>query len=314
MATQVEPGADARWQSGWRRDGYLILRNALPAADVDRLRGIAERARDEWQAHSTADSEPGGHAYGPNAWSLLHLNHPRYHAGQHDDLLFVLATIAHPVARLVMRAVFGEEALFMQMNLYVDPAGEGWPGVWHRDCQFFSGGSEDKMRELLFAEADPPRELHMHIPLLPTQATEVVPGSHNRDDTPDERAVRVNDSSSDLMPNALALQLQPGDLAFFHVNSIHRGRYFHGISRRTIAITYSRRSRPRLPTREWMISGKGYVAPYQPWFLQPGYLDGLDAEARAFLQSFLDVYRPYLTPELLVPELGEKRIAYYRTP
>lgn len=201
----------------------------------------------------------------------------------------------------------------MQMNYYVDPVGAGWPGVWHRDCQFFSNGDEARMRELIAAEADPPRDVHMHIPLLPTHATEVVPGSHARYDTTEEFDVRINDNASDRMPHRLPLELQPGDLAFFHVNSIHRGMYLQGVPRRTIAITYSSVTHPRPPTREWLISSRGYAASYQPWFLREGYLNGVQPETQRFFQRFVGAYGPNLTLDLLPPELGAQRIGYYTT-
>jgi Phytanoyl-CoA dioxygenase (PhyH) len=301
----------ASWRADWQRDGFLVLRNVVPPADIALLRAICDRVREQWRADSTPDSEPGGFAFGPKAWVLIHLNHPRYHRGRRDELLTLLNAIAHPLGLAVLKSIYGADPLFMQMNYYMDPAGEGWPGVWHRDCQFFAGGDEKRVLELLLNEADPPRDVHMHIPLIQTQATEVVPGSHKRDDTPEERHVRLHDSSSANMPNALALALNPGDLAFFHVNTVHRGMYTHGVPRRTIAITYSNSAHPRPPTREWMISSRGYAASYQPWFLRPGYLDGLGAEARAFFQRYLDAYGARLTPDLLVPELGEARISYY---
>jgi len=79
----------------------------------------------------------------------------------------------------------------MQINYYIDPPGETRIGGWHRDCQFFPGMDEEAQKRAVAEEADPPRELHMHIPLVPTHATEVVPGSHNRWDTPEEFQIRT---------------------------------------------------------------------------------------------------------------------------
>lgn len=185
----------------------------------------------------------------------------------------------------------------MQINYYIDPPGETRIGGWHRDCQFYPGADEEAQKRALAEEADPPRELHMHIPLVPTQATEVVPGSHNRWDTPEEFAIRTKDATSDKMPGREIIQLQPGDLAFFHVNSLHRGMYLLGVKRRTIAVTFGRASSPRKATPEWMKAWRGYVATYQPWFLKPGYLDGCAPSTRAFFQRFIDVYRDSWTRE-----------------
>jgi len=107
------------------------------------------------------------------------------------------------------------------------------------------------------------------------------------------------------------LQLEPGDLAFFHVNALHRGRYPVGVPRRTIAITYGSRLQPRLATKDYMRLFNGYCATYQPWFLGPHYLDGVTPSARRFFEGFIETYRGSWIPENLIPEIGEGRIAYY---
>lgn len=202
----------------------------------------------------------------------------------------------------------------MQINYYIDPPGETRIGGWHRDCQFFPGVDEEAQKRAIAEEADPPRELHMHIPLVPTQATEVVPGSHNRWDTPEEHQIRTKDATSDKMPGRLVIQLQPGDLAFFHVNALHRGMYHKGVRRRTIAVTFGRASHPRKATPEMMKQWRGYVATYQPWFLKQGYLDGCAPSTRAFFQRFVDVYRDSWKPEYLkelTPQLQEYFTKFY---
>jgi len=310
---QMERLGETDWGASWRRDGFLVLRNVVPADEVARLRAICDGVYEDWRRVSRPESEPGAFAYGPKAWVLLHLNHPKYHDGAagRANRAALLDAAASETAQAALRAIYGHEPLFMQMNYYVDPAGEGWSGVWHRDCQFFAGGDEERVRAAVAAEAHPPRDVHMHIPLAPTQATEVVPGSHDRYDTPEEFDVRRNDATSDRMPGRLPLQLNPGDLAFFHVNSIHRGMYLHGVLRRTIAVTYSSVEFQRPPTREWLISARGYAASYQPWFLDEGYLDGVQPGTRAFFQRYVDAYGPALTREFLPAELGAERIGYY---
>jgi hypothetical protein len=309
----IDADEQRRWAAEWRRDGFLVLRDVVPPEQVARLRAICDEVYAQWKEVSRPESEPGAFAYGPRAWVLLHLNHPRYHrgAGGRGDLTALLDAAASATARAALQAIYGHAPLFMQMNYYVDPAGAGWPGVWHRDCQFFAGGDEERVKAAVAAEAHPPRDVHMHIPLAPTQATEVVPGSHDRYDTPEELDVRMNDSTADRMPGRLPLQLNPGDLAFFHVNSIHRGMYLHGVLRRTIAVTYSSVDFQRPPTRDWLISARGYAASYQPWFLDAGYLDGTAPETQAFFQRYLDAYGATLRRDFLPAELGAERISYY---
>ncbi len=292
----------------WKEQGYLIVRNAFGADRIRRLLETCESAFEQWKRESTKDGEPMGYCYGPSAWVLIHLNHPKYHRQHPERLPCLLDAVADPLALQILGEIFREDAVMMQINYYIDPPGETRIGGWHRDCQFYPGMDEAAQQRAIADEADPPRELHMHIPLVPTRATEVVSGSHNRWDTAEEHRIRTKDATSDKMPNRLVIELQPGDLAFFHVNSIHRGMYFQGVKRRTIAVTFGRASHPRKATADMMKQWRGYVATYQPWFLKPGYLDGVAPGTRAFFQRFVDVYRDSWKPEYLrdlTPRLQE---------
>jgi hypothetical protein len=285
----------------WKKDGYLIVRGAFDAARIRRLHECCEPAFEQWKRESTKDNQPFGYGYGPTAWTLIHLNHPAYYREHPERLAVLLDAVADPLALRILADLFREEAVMMQINYYIDPPGETRIGGWHRDCQFYPGADEEAQKRVVAEEADPPRELHMHIPLVPTQATEVVPGSHNRWDTAEEHHIRKNDASSDNMPGRKIIQLQPGDLAFFHVNSLHRGMYIQGVPRRTIAVTFGRAAHPRKATAEMMKTWRGYVATYQPWFLKPGYLDGCAPATQEFFRRFIEVYRDSWKPEYLDP-------------
>jgi hypothetical protein len=282
----------------WKRDGYLVFRGLFDTALIHQLQEACEEPLDQWQRESTAQGEPGTHCYRPTAWVMLHLNHPKYHRRHPERLAALLNAVSDPRVLRILDHIFGEHAVFTQINYYINPAASRL-GSWHRDCQFqakFSGQNETPM---ILREGDPPREIHMHIPLVSTAATEVVPGSHLRTDTSEEGRIRDEEPHSDKMPKALRLQLEPGDLAFFHVNALHRGLYSKEIPRRTIAVTLNRASDPRPITAEMMELRTGYVAAYQPWFLQPGYLDGCLPAARAFYQRFIDIYRAGWQPDYL---------------
>lgn len=205
----------------------------------------------------------------------------------------LLDSICHPTLVRTLHGMFRGDFYLAQCNLYKDPPTWG-KHSWHRDSQFFASGRlegkpisdpdelERRERELIATEASPPRDLHMHIPLESTQpnagcASAVVPGSFGRWDTAAERRVRVNDPSAE-MPGQLRLSMNPGDVGFFHVNALHRGpSAVDGDDRhvrRTIAVTWTDAARPSPITNASMVARTGYVAPYQPWTLLPGYTDG----------------------------------------
>lgn len=299
------------YREQWQHDGYLVLRNVFDTGQIARLFEIAESAYADWKENSTAENQPDRYAYAPQAWSLLHLNHSKYHQENPDTLRVLLDAIANPWAMQITRDIFQEEPAFMQANLYIDPPGESRPTHWHRDSQFYAAGDEEKERRMVMEEADPPRELHMHIPLVPTAASEVIPGSHRRWDTPEENRIRREDQTADYMPGAVRLKLEPGDLAFFHVNSLHRGIYPHGVPRRTIAVTFSRRSVLRKATAEWMKAWRGYVCTYQPWMQNPEYLNGVAKPTRELFEHFIEDYQGSWDPAFL-EELHPDLQAYFR--
>jgi ectoine hydroxylase-related dioxygenase (phytanoyl-CoA dioxygenase family) len=298
----------------WQRDGYLLMPGVFDSARIARLREATEHAFAQWRASSIEANQPGGFAWGPSAWVMLHVNHARYYARRRELLTTILDAVADPVAVELASEMFGEPAMFMQANLYIDPPEVAYAGGghWHRDCQFFSGGDKQVEQRLMEEEAHPPRELHLHIPLVPTEATGVVPGTHRRWDTAEEAQARAADPRG-AMPGGIRLPMAPGDLGLFHVNSIHRGYYEVGTPRHTIAITYGAASRGRpFDPQRWR-DGKAYIATYQPWMRDADYLTGVQPATRAFFERFIDAYQDQWTADRLdAAIIGAERVAYFQ--
>lgn len=297
----------------WQRDGYLVLRNILDPATLLGLREAAEHAFAQWRVNSSADNQPSQHWYSPDAWVMIHLNHPKYYIDREEFLTRLLNAIGTPQAINSITQIMGETPIFMQANLYIDSPQRAFMngGMWHRDCQFYAKGDEAVEKRLLTEEAEPPRELHMHIPLVATSATGIVPSSHNRWDTPQESHARRHASGGD-MPGGIRLPLNPGDIAFFHVNAIHRGYYEVGTPRRTIAITFGSRSKYRPFDEQWWKATHGYVSTFQPWFRKPGYLANVEPHTAQLFQNFINTYSDQWRPENLHPEaIGSERLKYF---
>ena len=80
----------------WHREGYLVFRNLFDAALIAKLQEACNNPLDQWQRESVAEGEPGMHCYGPTAWVMLHLNHPKYHRQHPECLAALLNTVADP--------------------------------------------------------------------------------------------------------------------------------------------------------------------------------------------------------------------------
>ena len=272
-------------------DGYVVIRGAYDE-QVHELKRITENSLTHFVTTGTEQNQPNGRHYSARARMLIHLNHPDNYLNRPGDLATLLNTVAAENAVSIATKILGEPPLFMQCTLYFDPPRESWVGGWHRDCQYdkFDLRSDQDTERIILNEAVPAREVHLHFCLCDSAATEVVPGSHKRWDSQEEYEIRVNDYWSDNMPGRHPIKLQAGDLAFFHVNSIHRGLYSRRKRRRTIAVTWGTTARPRPATREDMNVLGGYVASYQPWFRNPAYLADTTPVARETFERFTATY------------------------
>jgi hypothetical protein len=276
----------------WERDGFEVYPGVFDEAAVAALRLVAESCLGQWRGSESA-TQPGGNCDAKDSnWIMLHLNHPQYHQGRQRDLALLLDSVCHPCLLDALSRIYRDPSGFhmMQTNLYVDPKNrEDQEGNWHRDSQFFaSGGFEGKQlsdpaeidareKVIIAEEALPTRECHMHISLVESNHSSLVAGSYRRWDTPAEWSVRKPGGALPVagdMPGSTRLQLAAGDVAFFHVNSLHRGAYWRDVPRRTIAVTWGKGVRSPPPDAVQMTARSGYVATYQPWMGLDGYFDG----------------------------------------
>ncbi len=84
------------------------------------------------------------------------------------------------------------------------------------------------------------------------------------------------------MPGALRVQLHPGDAVMFNSFMLHRGRYHADCPRRTLMLTYSSPDNRR---NDYFTN--------QPWFLEPGHLDGLAPRTRALFERYIELFTPF---------------------
>lgn len=198
-------------------------------------------------------------------------------------------------------AAFGtREFVMTQINLYFDPPEESRNGLWHRDGVALDLSDGEKST-LLQQHASPTREIHLHLPMLPTRHTHVVPGSHSRLRVQQDGAMAAlraaNESGT--MEGEVALDMNAGDAAVFSVKAIHRGSYTTGVPRRTIAVSFCASSVVELPTASTLVERKGYDHRYQPWFVnEPHYLDGCNPESAEFWKRCIEVYLDAWTEDL----------------
>lgn len=275
------------WQEQWEREGYLVVPGIFDAARVTGLRAISDRLHEQW---IICDPQSGQPHPNPDEHCMRHLNHSAYfHHGPAAEFSDLMDAIADNLVLGIARAILNEAPLFRCTTYWFNPRKTSKDGNWHRDLQFMYKSEEEERARLTAAIVEGESGIQMQIPLVDSDDIEFVPRSHLRWDTPEEYEIRcahgrVN-NTSDKMPGSLRLALKAGDAALFNPNGLHRGRYHADKLRRTLMFTYSKSSQPRFD----------YFTD-QPWFLLPGYLDGLAPRTRAFFEPFVAEFRSRWTP------------------
>jgi hypothetical protein len=264
-------------RDAWLRDGYVIVRGLCTAERVAWLRTTCDRILGQWRLSSAETGEPGD----AEAVSMRHLNHPGYFAGAPDGQREMLSAISDRKVLDLCRELFDAEPLFRCTSLFMNPMTTTQDGNWHRDTQFLYTDESVEQEKILSANGIS-NHIQLQIALVPSDDIEVVPGSHRRWDTDEEYYVRRTDDgahSRSPLPSAIRVALEPGDAVGFNAYGLHRGRYHADRLRRTFMLTFTD---CRHPLSDYFSK--------QPWFHSPGYLDGLEDDARQFFDSFVSAY------------------------
>lgn len=194
--------------------------------------------------------------------------------------------------------------MFFSLSYYYNPSGVDWGGQWHKDKVLESPDPRDQ---------ETGTGIQVQITLAPSNALQVVPGSHRREYTDTERRIceaeDLMNARDDDMPGAIQEPLNAGDGMYFHHSVIHRGSMHAEPPRRTMMISYRKK---RIAEN---ILKEGGLCQYsnQPWFLHPDYLDGVKESTRQYFDGFIKLYGPAWRSQLsellkyrsLVENLGE---------
>ena len=263
----------------WFRDGYIVVRNLFSPARAQSILAVCDEVLRQWRIEDPQTGVQGGR---DDAHAMRHLNHPAYANGERARLHQMLDAVADANVLSVCSSILEETPLFRCTSLFMNPQLVSEDGSWHRDSQFLTPDIEAE-KESVAASQDSGEAIQLQVALVPSADVEFVPGSHRRWDSPEEFAIRRADdgsnSQSNEMPEALRIELEPGDAMAFNPHGLHRGRYHVDKLRRTLMLTYTRSS---LPSYDYFS--------HQPWFSAEGYLDGVAPETRAFFEPFVAAY------------------------
>lgn len=227
--------SDTPLRGALQRDGYVKIPNLISAHLLLALQAACkyqtERARNgKWPYVRTVPKQypPWQHwKPGDNIWGVQHLLHPDMPIRDVFAELYFSDEVLNIVKELVGLEVNDttDDQLVMELfNLLVSPANnQDFELCWHRDDVRPNVSAEEEVKQL--AEKSPNgRQLHAqyNIALFDDASLIVVPGSHRRPRTDEERNA---DPLAQSLPDQLLVELKPGDAIFYDSNILHRGIY-----------------------------------------------------------------------------------------
>ena len=198
----------------FQEHGVVHVPGFFAPQELAPLREVVLRFHTAWIAANEA-------FYRNRAVNSAYLTSPRYLSA--EDRLVLFQFLAQARVADVLAQVFRSPPAFMNTQLFFNPVDPTQPNYWHRDIQYTGMSLEDQQQALGKLNV-----VHLRVPLRPEPGLEVIPGTHQRWDTPSELSVRLEQPghrNCDPLADALTVPLQPGDLLVFSANMIHRGLY-----------------------------------------------------------------------------------------
>lgn len=225
------------------KDGFVVIRNFLSSEEIQYFLSASEKAvqlsRDgKWPFVRTRGKQfpPWPKNFSPDIWGVSGLLHPDLadmdpsmgEAFQKlygdDKLLDAASDILHtPRSNLVM------ELLNMLINPLTDFELE-----WHRDDIRPEATAEQEMAILGLHDTG----TQFNLALCEDSCLIVVPGSHKRARTEQERQVTQAPGRNGFIPGQLIVELNPGDCVFYNNNILHRATYNSKVKRITLHGSY----------------------------------------------------------------------------
>lgn len=229
----------AQWIEDYRRDGYVILREVVPPSLIADLRRVSEQGREL----ARAAGGPMAQRFEPVAnWDIDQKPFDDYRE---------LPELRDAISRLLSpRHAYGNREL--HLGVLIEPVSVPYCMPWHQDLRHLAASS------LAFltpdAKRDPDLFNQINFALYQDDSLWVVPGSHARDDTAEERAAFPegdptapsfeNQSNEERertclaycrrMPGAVNVHLDPGDVCVYRGTIWHMGNYVPYVKRATI--------------------------------------------------------------------------------
>ena len=210
------------------RDGFLVVRDAIPSPELKSLRTsyetLLDRQRDVWRQERSPGDPPGG------LWDTA--AQPRLRGCENfvdsETADAVELWLSEPIlgtARQLIDSDVGVTGMYMMCN----PTYDYGPANWHRDIHPIDLGPMEQMQKALIESG--PTYIQWNIPLYDDDVLWVVPGSHIRLNTEEETRSLLTDNRVPI-PGGVQVALQAGDVLVYINYILHWGSSYRREPRR----------------------------------------------------------------------------------
>ncbi|CAN5152100.1 hypothetical protein BH23BAC1_BH23BAC1_41250 [soil metagenome] len=191
----------------------------------------------------------------------------------------------HPVMLKEVEDIIGPNLIVNNASILAANEGTSYSLGWHRDVIQIP---EDEIKDWLFSPERHHNSVQINLPLVDENSLWVVPGSHNRPNTPEEDLVFQGSKHyapiGAEMPEGIPVPLKAGQAVLYNNNLIHRGyTEVMKVPRRTLHMGYHSALYP--PTWHfYLLNGD---------LLNEEYLETLSPTMRKMMEEYLACRREY---------------------
>ncbi|KAM9904015.1 hypothetical protein OXX80_001646 [Metschnikowia pulcherrima] len=232
-------------------NGFTVVRNFLSEEEIAKYKKAAEIVVEYARAGNWKDVRTRGKQfppwpenYSPDIWGITGLMHPAlkdmsipFQELYSDDKILEIAGDILQVEK---------EGLSLGLfNMLINPLTD-FELDWHRDLIKPEVSPEEEEKQLL---ETPNMATQFNLALTEDKCLIVVPGSHKRVRTAEEREKTTDESRKEHISGQIVVELHPGDIVFYDNNILHRAAYSSKDVRLTLHGSYGHRDHARSRAR-----------------------------------------------------------------